>query len=583
MLRESLDRFMVDYYRNVNLDLLERIPANANHVLEIGVGAGHLGEAYLRRNPNASYDGVELVHSIAQEAFARLSRVTQGDIEAPAVMNHIREIYRDKTIEALVFGDVLEHFKEPWQVLRELRLLCAPNAVCVACIPNVSHWSLVQEQLAGRWNYAKAGLLDRTHLRFFTLDSTLRMFNEAGWSVIDAKPRVLWPEKTKVALEVFRSAALALGIPFEELESNLSAFQWVIRAVNGNKPKPITIAALALKKTAGVNEARIDYPLATLNTLPSVRAVWSSEKLEVPSGDPGVLILHRQFVNTLSFQQAIERFISKGWVVISEIDDDPHHWSEYVESEFYAFRAVHAVTVSSEPLAAMIQQWNSNVKVFDNAIFELPTTLVAVANDSILSTRPVRIFFGALNRLNDWLPIIEGIRQAALQLKNEVHWVVVHDQAFFNALPSGVEKSFFEMLTPSRYLEILASCDISLLPLADTKFNLAKSDLKFIESCAAGSVPVCSPVVYGREAAHTDLAIFATSADEWHRGIVTLVRNQSRRRSMAKLGINYVKSRRLHSQQMLEREVFYKSLMETRADLERQRCERMFASGLIKA
>jgi hypothetical protein len=131
-----------------------------------------------------------------------------------------------------VLGDILEHLRDPWRTLADLRQRARVEAVCCACIPNVAHWSLLLQQLRGRWDYVDAGLLDRTHLRFFTLQTAIELFRQAGWKPLDARPRVQSPDRTREALELFKPLCPALGVGVDDLKRNLSAFQWVIRAVN---------------------------------------------------------------------------------------------------------------------------------------------------------------------------------------------------------------------------------------------------------------------------------------------------------------------------------------------------------------
>jgi hypothetical protein len=93
--------------------------------------------------------------------------------------------------------------------------------------------------MAGRWDYADSGLLDRTHLRFFTVDTAIAMFRSAGWTFSSARSRVLWPDKTKAALADLLPLAPKLGVPEDKLRRDLSAFQWIIQAANpAGEPPP---------------------------------------------------------------------------------------------------------------------------------------------------------------------------------------------------------------------------------------------------------------------------------------------------------------------------------------------------------
>jgi len=399
----------------------------------------------------------------------------------------------------------------------------------------------------------------------------MEMLQNAGWTVVDALPRSFQPEKTAAALEVFADAAQKMGLSSENLKTDLSPLQWVIRAVNGPAAPPITVAALGMKKVAGVTDARIDHPMEALSSRVSTRVTWGAGTVQIPQDwHPGVLVLHRQFFDQPAFVDAIEDRISKGWVVVSEIDDDPRHWPQFGAAAFRAFRGVHAVTVSTEPLARLIREWNPNVEIFPNAISYLPEIPPTTPKHSA----GLRVFFGALNRQNDWAVISEPLMKALKDRASKLDMVVVHDRAFFDNLPE-MKKSFHETLPFDEYMTLLSSCDMALLPLSDTPFNRLKSDLKFIECCSAGVVPICSPVVYGDNSAHRDLAVFADTPEAWGDLIRRLTDDFgeiAHRRSIAR---NYVTRQRMHAQDAARREAVFRSLIERRDDLEGQRQQRL--------
>ena len=559
-------------YTSINPDLLAWIPANARHVLEVGCGAGSLAKAFHARQPAARYVGVEISEAAAREADLSLDQLVHGDIEQPEVWAALDQARQGQGFDTLILDGVLERLRDPWQVLSTLRTQMADGGLCVACIPNVAHWSIVLQQLKGRWDYADAGPLDRTHLRFFTLDSAIELFRNAGWTFLDARPRIWAKEKTEGAIKEFAPVAEALGIEPNKLRRDLSAFQWVIRALNGPTSPRVHLVGLGLKKVAGVTEARVDYPLATLNTLPMTRTVWDAGSVKIPRDfEPGVFILHRRFMNDPTFNDAIEAQIAKGWTIVSDIDDDPHHWEGYVTSDFHAFRGVHAVTVSTEPLAAIIREWNPNVQVFPNAIFQLPRLSPTTPKQG----DRLRIFFGALNRGQDWIAVEEGIVAAAAALGEAVELVIVHEREIHDNLPTGIKKEFHPVLPHDHYMELLSSCDIALLPMENTRFNQLKSDLKFIECCAAGVVPICSPVVYSERPEHREIGMFATSAEEWRIALESLCRSPEDIAHRRALGVAYVKRERMHSHQADARETYYRGLVLDRESLENQRRHRL--------
>lgn len=562
------------YSDDINPDLLKSIPLDRRRVLEVGCGTGLFAEAYRARNPDARYVGLEWFEDAARDAARLVDDIVVGDIETETVMAALDSARADDAFDAVIFRDVLQYLRDPWVVLSDLRARTGPGGVCVACVPNASHWALLEQQLKGQWPPAGANPADRRPPQLFTRASAIDMFQKAGWTVLEASPRIVSAEKTEAALKAFGPIAETLGVSSDNLRRDLSAFQWIIQAINGPVPEAITVAALGMKKIAGVTEARVDHPLAALASMPGARVSWGAGSVSLPRHwSPGVFMLHRQFLNGGHQSAMVDNLIDRGWTITSDIDDDPHHWREFVDSNFNAYRGVHAVTVSTEPLAAMIRQWNPNVTVFPNAIAALPRIEMATPK----SGQRLKVFFGALNRGGDWAGLSEAIIAAAKTLAKTIEFVVVHDEAFYKALPEEVMKIFHPTLPHTAYMEALAGCDVALLPLADTPFNRLKSDLKFIECCAAGVVPICSPVVYGDAPEHREIGVFADSPDDWQRALIDLVSDPAQVRSRRERGLAYVKTQRMHAQQAPLRQAYYRDLMAQRPDLETQRKARIAA------
>jgi 2-polyprenyl-3-methyl-5-hydroxy-6-metoxy-1,4-benzoquinol methylase len=220
------------YYSNINIDLLRAIPSGCAFVLEVGAGTGQLGKAYRSTNPGTCYVGIEMIEEAAREAAGNLDHIITGDVNSSDILSRLDSYRNGKLFDMLVLGDVLEHLVDPWHVLRELRTRMAPGASCAACIPNIAHWSVVLQLTRGRWDYTEAGLLDRTHLRFFTLETAVEMFTRAGWSFLEATPRILMKEKTDSIVNLWLSLSDNIGVSAEKMYRDLSAYQWVIRSEN---------------------------------------------------------------------------------------------------------------------------------------------------------------------------------------------------------------------------------------------------------------------------------------------------------------------------------------------------------------
>jgi len=166
------------YYDYARVPLLDLLPTAPRRFLDIGCGNGATAAAAKQRWPSMTAIGVEIVPEAARRAAERLDRVVIGSAEA---IDFAAENIGD--IDAVLLADVLEHLVDPWGFLRKLRVALSSDAVIVASIPNVANLWLLEELAAGRFDYTPEGLLDSTHLRFFTRATIARMFDDAGFSI----------------------------------------------------------------------------------------------------------------------------------------------------------------------------------------------------------------------------------------------------------------------------------------------------------------------------------------------------------------------------------------------------------------
>lgn len=152
-------------------------------VLDVGCGTGAAGDRLLRNGTATWVTGTELVREKGEIARGVLNEVCIGDIEEMTF--HWDTGYFD----CFVFGDVLEHLGDPWRLLSRLRPFLADNGIVVASIPNVKHWPVIARLVFhDDWKYAESGVLDITHLRFFTRSNAVRLFSETGYFVEDMRP-----------------------------------------------------------------------------------------------------------------------------------------------------------------------------------------------------------------------------------------------------------------------------------------------------------------------------------------------------------------------------------------------------------
>lgn len=173
--------FQASYHDNPRPEIVDRIGVVPTCLLEIGCGSGATGALVKERFPDCRVIGVESNARAAEIARQRIDEVYACafetlDIDAAA--------FPKGRIDAVLLLDVLEHMYDPWRALLKLRNALAPGARVVASIPNVRNLLLLDHLARGSWTYEAKGLLDITHIRFFTLREMTRLFGETGYRVL---------------------------------------------------------------------------------------------------------------------------------------------------------------------------------------------------------------------------------------------------------------------------------------------------------------------------------------------------------------------------------------------------------------
>lgn len=173
----------IDYYGEVRADVLPFVPEGAREVLEVGCGRGVTGRL-LQEKLGCRVTGVELNPVVAREAAKHLHRVIQGDAQ---------EVEIEGKYDAILGLEVVEHLVETEAFLARIKELLAPGGRAILSIPNVGHYSIVEDLIAGRWDYLPIGLLCYTHYRFFTRKTLADWLRRAGIERFE-----LVPQKTEL-------------------------------------------------------------------------------------------------------------------------------------------------------------------------------------------------------------------------------------------------------------------------------------------------------------------------------------------------------------------------------------------------
>lgn len=175
--------FDMTYYSYARSELVSLIEAEREKdaefsVLEVGCGLGATLGAIEMLYPEAKVHGIEIVSKVANIG-RQLYDIIEGDIETMQLP------YKPRQFDYIILGDVLEHLRDPEGALRRLDAFLAEDGCFICSIPNVMHVSVLEPLLRGEFHYEDSGILDRTHLRFFTMGSIVDMFNNIDYAVED--------------------------------------------------------------------------------------------------------------------------------------------------------------------------------------------------------------------------------------------------------------------------------------------------------------------------------------------------------------------------------------------------------------
>lgn len=160
-----------------SLSIIARLIQPGQNLLDLGMGAGSLGR-YISQHQSVVADGVTLNPAEAELARAWYRRAWVADLDECDLLGLIGA----ERYDVIVCADVLEHLKTPENVLAQCKALLKPGGRLITSVPNAGYCGLLAELIQGDFRYRREGLLDRTHLRFFTRRSLQRFFDENGWA-----------------------------------------------------------------------------------------------------------------------------------------------------------------------------------------------------------------------------------------------------------------------------------------------------------------------------------------------------------------------------------------------------------------
>jgi 2-polyprenyl-3-methyl-5-hydroxy-6-metoxy-1,4-benzoquinol methylase len=204
--------------RHELLQLLDEPASEPIRVLEVGCACGATLLEIKNWYPNAELHGIEL-NTNAAEIASLSANVRTGNIETIEIGTE------HNYFDYIIFADVLEHLIEPWNVLHKTLPYLKENGKVLASIPNVAHYSVIRDLLKGQWTYQDRGLLDVTHLRFFTREGICRLFSSAAY------PYLEFSRNTLVATQEDEDWINTMGrIVGDEMKEEWRTYQYLVKA-----------------------------------------------------------------------------------------------------------------------------------------------------------------------------------------------------------------------------------------------------------------------------------------------------------------------------------------------------------------
>jgi SAM-dependent methyltransferase len=547
-------------------DVMPKIPYAARSLLHVGCGNGALGRYFRPINPTARLFGLEPDQAAAAEAAKVMDHVSVTDIDAnplPFVVNG--------GFDCLVYDGILDNLHDPWAAVRRQVEALNADGIVLMSLPNPFAWQVLERLLRGQSD-------DRScPTSMFEPEAVVRHLVRAGLAPCDVTECQINRPAAASFLEAMAPALASLGIDPATFAKRGSARRMLWRLRKEPRQR-MFISGNMLEPIGGVSHVRVVHPLAALATDPSVITNVSDVIDTKPprDGSPRIIVLHRPSMHGDRGKDMIRTLSNAGFLIIAEFDDHPEYFEMMQYGGALSFEGAHAVQTTTPALAEVLRKYNPEITIFPNAMMRLPE-MVNFKDPGVIS-----LFFGALNREPDWEPLIPVLNEIAAVAEGRLRFQVVHDRAFFDALTTE-HKQFTPTCDYDTYLDIMGSCEVSLLPLNDTPFNRAKSDLKFIESGACRTAALASPVVYAATVEHGKTGYIFRSPEELRMQLLRILALPDTARTVADAARSYVEKNRMMAYQVAPRIAWYRSLWDRREELftaQRERIRPYYAAAV---
>lgn len=213
--------------RNEFLDL---VPRGTRRLLDVGCGSG--GLSIILKEKGIEAVGVEKDEKLCSLAKEKLDAVILGDIE------NLELNYPEGYFDCIMYADILEHLIEPLNILEKHKVYLQKDGYVIASIPNMKYYKIILRLIfSGTWDYSDAGILDRTHVRFFGLINIIELFEKAGYEIVEIRRNIISTRCFRMLNFIF----------FNKLKDFL-AYQYYIKAKKNDNPQKITMSQRKIYK-----------------------------------------------------------------------------------------------------------------------------------------------------------------------------------------------------------------------------------------------------------------------------------------------------------------------------------------------
>ncbi|QSZ27972.1 glycosyltransferase [Aceticella autotrophica] len=303
------------YYFFKRPEILNKIPLKARNILDVGCGAGALG-LELKNRKYVKVVGIELNNDIAKIAKNVLDDVIVGDIESLAFN------YPENYFDTIILADVLEHLRDPWSTLTKMKRYLKDDGIFIVSIPNINHISIILKLLGGNFEYEDAGLLDKTHLRFFTKNTILQAFRESKFEILNIENIVLNNDYFKNIAHIFSDIAKQLNVSPNYEEEGI-AYQYIITARKNINLYNITLSLCLITKDEEKNIARCINSVKDIVDEIVVVDTGSKDKTVEIAESFGAKVIHAKWEDDFSKARniAIENATSD-WILFLDADEE---------------------------------------------------------------------------------------------------------------------------------------------------------------------------------------------------------------------------------------------------------------------